>query len=79
MLERVEKLGVLERLQEFGADRVHAVAAVGEVVNQGIEPLLVHGRLALEALQRFDLSIELLEDVAAHVTAHEDCDDVEET
>ena len=78
VLDRVEKVTVLERLQERGSHAAQFVATLGEVVHQHVEAFIVNPRLALKALQNVELMVQFLVNVAADVAAGQDCQHVEE-
>ena len=78
MLDRVQELALLERIQELGADRRHLATAVNEVANQVVQAPRIDPRLALESLQLADLVIELLLYFAAYVAAGQNGEDLEQ-
>ena len=76
MLDGTQEFTIFQRLHELSTDRIDLVAAAEQVGEQSAESSGVNLRLALELLQGFGLLVEFLENLAAHVSAHQDGHDL---
>ncbi len=71
VLDRIQELAFLDRLQEPGADVTDFLAACDQIANQCGETGIIDTRLALEALQGVELMVKLLQNLAADIASRE--------
>jgi len=69
VLDGVQEIGILERLQKGRANSAQLSTAVNEIAYQGIEPFIVNAGLALKALQNSQLLIEFFVHLTANISA----------
>ena len=71
VLDCVQELAVLDRLQESGTDVPDLIAAGHKIVHQRVETASVDAGLAFESLESAELMIEFLENLATDVAPGE--------
>src|SRR6185312_6258896 len=78
VLDGIEEIRVLERLQVCDARVQQLRAQAGEVRDQGLQTVRVDARLRLELRKLGELPLELLERLRTHVAARGDRQDIDQ-